>query len=142
MAIFYNNGIIFAGEGAWQARERGESYDRRERWDATFQEELRYAPLGGVTARVTSQSYSSAFGRHLSQWRLQARPLAAGVWRCATCEVITREDVKRIRQARKDFRAKSSTRRRGATRSTEPLSLATRGKSAPFKVSLDPTDNK
>lgn len=108
MAIFYNR-IIFARGESWQARERGESYDRRKRRDATFQEELlRYVPLSGVTVRVTSQSYSSAFGRHLSQWRLQARPLAAGVWRRTTCEVITREDVKRIRQARKDFRAKSS----------------------------------
>lgn len=53
---------------------------------------------------VTSQPCSSAFGRHLSRWRLQAR--------LESREVIARGDVKRIRQAPADFRVKSFDRNR------------------------------
>jgi len=93
--------------------KRGESYDRRESARArdVLQEKLpRYAPLGGVTVGVTSQSYSVRFRSPFVTVTFASTP--ARGWRRATCEVITWEDVKRIRQPGKDFRAKSSTRRR------------------------------
>lgn len=111
---FYNNGIIFAKGVACQARKNEARVTTVERTRDVLQEKLRYAP--------SRRGYR---GGHVA---VLLRPLSVAIchsdvckharsrgWRRTTCEVITRKDIKRIRQAGKDFRAKSSTRQRGAT---------------------------